>query len=64
MIDFKSCITVKERVYRHQIVYNGPSDGVHCIFCQNEWANHAEADKQFEAERLWREVSESIRWPE
>jgi hypothetical protein len=59
-----ACITVKGKQFRHQFVYDGPGDGVHCVFCQYQRPTRAEIDEEFEAENRWREVSESIRWPE
>lgn len=59
-----ACITVKGKQFRHQFVYDGVGDGVHCIFCRVQYPSRVEAEKQFEAESRWREVSESIRWPE
>lgn len=55
-----ACITVKGKVFRHQTIFTGVGDEVHCHFCGLKFQSSREAQDAFEFERQL----EMTKWPE
>lgn len=55
-----ACIIVKGNQFRHQTIFTGVGDEVHCHFCQLKFSSSREAADYFEFERQL----ETTKWPE